>query len=368
MLQINPVNPTIIQRISEIYEIEKNPAAARKNLEKYYQIIFRSFHAETNPYQAILTLFQLSLWHGVHTDDTIRLLENFRVKNKANQILQIQTRFLLSILFIQTNTQSKLTRIWDNVPPAEVMSVLREVGNFSYTNLWKYYEIVNQYYYQHLEQGIQNYGGFISFAVENDMKMVEVAYRMFLVDLLMRAGRIVEAEEHLVIAGMPLENIWMVCGPFENTNGFNRNFPPEKQIDLSRLYLEWHTASDSSQDGFINLREILKASNWAVGYGLVYLDAPEAQLVQFRIGSNEAVKIWLNDKLVWKMNAMRAAGIDSDIFEVNLRKGKNKILVKVANTFGNWGYYFRVTDFAGNGVPGLEFVSPKQAATTAFSD
>ena len=48
---------------------------------------------------------------------------------------------------------------------------------------------------------------------------------------------------------------------------------------------------------------------------------------------------------------------DNDIFTVELKKGYNQVLVKVCNIYGPWGFYFRVTDISGNGLPDISFFS-----------
>ena len=112
------------------------------------------------------------------------------------------------------------------------------------------------------------------------------------------------------------------------------------------------------KEGFINLKQVFKKSNWSVAYGLLYLISPENRKVQFRIGTNEAVKVWLNDEEIWRFNSNRAAIFDDDIIKVTLQKGANKILIKVCNRVGDWGFYFRVTDEEGNGIPDIQFFSP----------
>jgi len=46
----------------------------------------------------------------------------------------------------------------------------------------------------------------------------------------------------------------------------------------------------------------------------------------------------------WKLNEHRNAIFDDDIIRVSLKKGLNKVLIKVCNRLGDWGFYFRVTD------------------------
>ena len=86
---------------------------------------------------------------------------------------------------------------------------------------------------------------------------------------------------------------------------------------------------------------------------------PDVQNAQFRVGTNDAAKIWLNDELVWKFNIGRDAIFDDDIFNITLKSGLNKILINVCNRISLWGFYFRVTDAEGNGLQNIHFISPE---------
>ena len=102
-------------------------------------------------------------------------------------------------------------------------------------------------------------------------------------------------------------------------------------------------------------------SNWSVAYGWICIESPDERNVQLRVGSNDAVRVWLNDEEVWRFNQFRLAILDDNIVGVTLKKGLNSILVKVCNRVGIWGYYFRVTDKQGHGIPDIRFVSPDGA-------
>ena len=49
--------------------------------------------------------------------------------------------------------------------------------------------------------------------------------------------------------------------------------------------------------------------------------------------------------------------IDRDLVTVVLHPGMNKLLLKVTNTDLEWGYYLRITDLEGNGIPDIKFHS-----------
>ena len=113
-----------------------------------------------------------------------------------------------------------------------------------------------------------------------------------------------------------------------------------------------------------NNNQIYKKYNWSVAYGVIYVKSPERKKAQIRIGTNDSVKLWLNEKEVWRMNIGRDAIFDSDIASVVLEPGLNKILMKVCNRINEWGFYFRVTDEEGKGIDGIEFVAADNVQQT----
>jgi len=155
----------------------------------------------------------------------------------------------------------------------------------------------------------------------------------------------------------------MVIGPFDYDDGFRKKYPPEKKIKLHKTYNEkswqanWQRANDAMEDGYVNFKEIFEKYIWKVAYGLIYIDSPVEQEVQFRFGTDEGSKVWLNDQEIWKLNRASDAIFDAYKRTVKLKKGLNKVLIKVCNTYGNWGFFFRVTDGKGIGVEDIRFVA-----------
>ena len=106
----------------------------------------------------------------------------------------------------------------------------------------------------------------------------------------------------------------------------------------------------------MNLKTIFPDFNWSVAYGIIYVDSPQSRKAQLRFGSNESIKVWLNDEEVWRENAFRDAVFDDDVVDVSLKSGLNKIVLKLCNRIDEWGFFFRITDSDGRGVPDLTFV------------
>ena len=77
-----------------------------------------------------------------------------------------------------------------------------------------------------------------------------------------------------------------------------------------------------------------------VAYGFVPLDSPRAQKTTMLVGSDDAVKVWLNGDLVHNHAINRGAGDFQDQFPVTLKEGKNLLLVAVYEGGGSWSGFF----------------------------
>ena len=75
-------------------------------------------------------------------------------------------------------------------------------------------------------------------------------------------------------------------------------------------------------------------------YALITLESATAQSdVTMRVGSDDAIKIWLNGEVVHNNPIDREAGDFQDKFKVNLNKGDNLLLVKVSERGGWWNMF-----------------------------
>ncbi len=64
--------------------------------------------------------------------------------------------------------------------------------------------------------------------------------------------------------------------------------------------------------------------------------------VSMGVGSDDAVKVWLNGTVVHRNNVDRRTTGIQDRFSVNLKAGDNLLLVKVSDNFGDWGMFFKI--------------------------
>ena len=82
------------------------------------------------------------------------------------------------------------------------------------------------------------------------------------------------------------------------------------------------------------------------------------------MGTDEACKLWLNNKQIWQHYLKKDAAFDRDLVTVLLHPGYNKLLLKVTNSNRDWGFYLRVTDENGLGFSDVTFHSYEHVEKT----
>ena len=73
----------------------------------------------------------------------------------------------------------------------------------------------------------------------------------------------------------------------------------------------------------------------------------KARDVRIFTGSDDALRVWLNGKLVTSVLALRGAGMDQESNAAKLRAGENTIIAEVSQWTGGWGLFLRIADEEG---------------------
>ena len=347
--------------IHDLYLQQEDTLRSRASLDAYYNERLAELDS-TSTDRTMISLAMLSVRLDYRIQETIDLIRShYFLDNAENTPLRL--RFFLSLLYLKSGRDDEIATVWESVPSDAFARVLREIRSLSYITMWQFYTVLSDGFYEDIENGLTYYENLIELSKLNGSLMGEMIFTLFAADLHMHQQNIPEAEERLRHVGVPLEKQWMIIGPFKNDDGFRKEYGPEKSTDLANgckyngERLRWNHAEDSYQEGYIDLKENFEQADWSVAYALIYAKSPGSKRAWFRQGSNESVKVWLNDSEVWRLNRWRDTVFDDDIYPVELKKGLNKILIKICNRSGHWGFYFRVTDEKGYGIPGIQFIA-----------
>ncbi len=141
---------------------------------------------------------------------------------------------------------------------------------------------------------------------------------------------------------------WHSVGPFTAADGdaaFVTTFPPEQEIDLAKGYaagaglLNW-----TPQPGWADGQTIALPGENSATYLYRTLVAGAARTVSVALGSDDAVKVWLNGAVVHEKKVQRPLKPGEDVLALSLPAGENRLLVKVVNYGGEGGIWFARTD------------------------
>lgn len=143
---------------------------------------------------------------------------------------------------------------------------------------------------------------------------------------------------------------WWQLGPIAlpGKQAFDKDLGPEKQVDLQARVAdaEWRK-SPKNQDGKVfALPETVGAT-----YFYRTIQSSTAARIALSFGSDDAIKVFLNGKEVVANFAARAAAADQELLEVELPAGISHLLVKIVNTGGIGGFYFRKVSESVYGLP-----------------
>jgi len=159
---------------------------------------------------------------------------------------------------------------------------------------------------------------------------------------------------------------WNLIAPFDNTDraGFDTVSPPEEKIDLEAKYtgkdgkeIAWQDYSTSNDYGMVDFNQPFSPMKQVVGYGYTEFESTEARPAQLRLGCKNAWKIWFNGKLLFGRDEYhRGARIDQYILPIDLKQGKNTILVKACQDEQEqdwtvqWEFQLRICDETGTAI------------------
>ncbi|MBN2804839.1 MAG: DUF3857 domain-containing protein [Deltaproteobacteria bacterium] len=142
-----------------------------------------------------------------------------------------------------------------------------------------------------------------------------------------------------------------VIGTWDNKQGkgFDVSYPPEDEIDLKAVYpgqnvdVKWRTNPLRGLQNEIDLSEQMYPNTSAVAYAASGIKTAVAGDYNLNITSADAIKVWVNSRLVFTDRRVSNWNFDALNIPVKLNKGVNRIVIKTVHESGSWDLYARVT-------------------------
>ena len=141
---------------------------------------------------------------------------------------------------------------------------------------------------------------------------------------------------------------WQFLGSFmgkDKKQAFNKNWGPEKKVDLTKAHggKKWETRT--YEDGKVHTVAIPDRS---AAYFYRTVKSAVQQEVTVSLGSDDAIKVFLNGTQVLAKNVDRGPAADQEKANLKLSEGENHLLLKIVNNSGPAGFYFKLS---GSGLP-----------------
>jgi hypothetical protein len=130
---------------------------------------------------------------------------------------------------------------------------------------------------------------------------------------------------------------WKTVTPYEGAVDelYAAAFPPETAVALDDAEL-WTRAPELKEGEPLIFGPVL-----GVHYYFNRIIAASERQMELSLGSDDAIKVFLNGAEVFGNDVRRGVGPDQERITIDLQQGSNDLLIKIINTGGNGGIYFR---------------------------
>jgi len=160
---------------------------------------------------------------------------------------------------------------------------------------------------------------------------------------------------------------WMLVGPFDSPKGagFDKSYEPETKVDLTAKYtgkegkeVAWVAFNNDENYAPVDLNAKLGKHKDAVAYAFTVLESPKEMPFELRLGSQTAVKVFLNGKPLYAREEYHHGfRFDQYIAAGTLKAGRNELLLKLCQDnqsqswTQDWKFQVRACDFTGGALP-----------------
>jgi hypothetical protein len=132
---------------------------------------------------------------------------------------------------------------------------------------------------------------------------------------------------------------WQVAGPFVSSELGRVSLDMATPVDEAEIDVRgWKKVRACAKNGFVDLARELGAEEFCVGYAYAEFDSIHPRDTILRCGSDDGIRVWVNGEMVHSHEVGRGYKPCSDEAPIHLKAGMNRVLVKVSNYQGGWGF------------------------------
>jgi hypothetical protein len=180
----------------------------------------------------------------------------------------------------------------------------------------------------------------------------------------------VEAALKQVEASADYVTDWQVSGPYRLAGKdyaalFDVPFSPEAGDGGHVAWKALSLASDPKRPWLMDLLKTLGGEQ-CVAYARAWVWSQQEQPVRLELGSDDGIKVWLNNKQVYALNAARPLQPGSEKVDLTLHSGWNLLLLKITQNNQGWEFCARFLKPDGSHLDGLRWgASPPTDSSSA---
>jgi len=150
--------------------------------------------------------------------------------------------------------------------------------------------------------------------------------------------------------------VWNTVGPYKvkGKGGgelFDIALGPEKPDAKD---VKWTRLNKGIDAWGINIENMFGSMDHCAAYVRTSIWSPVDQAVRLEMGSDDAIKVWLNGKKIHGHNGSRGMTARDDIVDTRLAKGWNVLMMKIIDFEGGWAFCCRIRNAEGGPIAGLK--------------
>jgi HEAT repeat protein len=150
---------------------------------------------------------------------------------------------------------------------------------------------------------------------------------------------------------------WQVAGPYRQAEKdfsalFEIAFPPETKDSSNAKWQPLLAGADAKRPWVMDLLKAFGGQQ-CVAYARTWVYSDKEHGAVLELGSDDGVKVWLNDKQVYALNVARPLQPGSDKVNITLHAGWNPLLLKITQNNQAWEFCVRVRNADGSHLDGV---------------